>query len=370
MKVFSKENVYDMALERFRFLFDEMPLVVSISGGKDSTVIFNMALEVAREKGKLPLKVFFLDQEAEWNSTVDTVRKIMSHPDVEPLWYQIPIRLQNATSMIENWLWCWKPEEQDLWLREKEEISIKENNYGTDRFHQMFGAILKRDFPEYSMIAGVRSEESPNRHIGLTEQLTYKWITWGKKLEEGQYTFYPIYDWSYTDVWKSIHDNSWDYNEIYDYQYRYGVSVKDMRVSNLHHETAVKSLFHLQEIDPVFYEKLTVRLAGIDTAGKMGYGNFFVKKLPFMFSNWVEYRDFLIEKLIHNNRWKKRLRYFSDQWDELLKDDILNREKSAKQVINSILANDFGLTKLHNYDVRFIGLYKKDKRRLEQLQHD
>jgi len=39
------------------------------------------------------------------------------------------------------------------------------------------------------------------------------------------------------------------------------------------------------------------RISGIDTAGKMSYDNFYVRKLPFMFSSWIEYRDFLIEKL-------------------------------------------------------------------------
>ena len=109
MKIFLKENVFEAALDRIRYIFDEFPTVIaSISGGKDSTVIFHLALQVAREKGRLPLKVFFLDQEAEWDSVIDNVRGIMSHPDVEPLWLQIPFRLFNATSARSPWLYCWE----------------------------------------------------------------------------------------------------------------------------------------------------------------------------------------------------------------------------------------------------------------------
>lgn len=366
MKIYNKVNVYDNTLERFRFLFDEKPIVVSVSGGKDSTVVFELAYKIAKEKGLLPLKVLFVDQEAEWNETIDQIKLIRAREGVELYWYQMPLRLQNATSFLERWLWCWKEDEKDQWIREKDPKSIQENTYGTDRFHELFHAIMQKDFPGYFGIAGVRTEESPTRFVGLTEQPTYKWITWGKKLRGDQCTLYPIYDWSYSDVWKAIHDNKWDYCKIYDYQYRYGIKIGDMRVSNLHHETAVKSLFYLQEIDPNLYEKLTQRLQGVDMAGKMGFDNYFVKKLPFMFKNWCEYRDFLIEKLVDDEKWKKDLYKYVSDWDTLFKDDLPNKDKSAKQIIQSILANDFGGTKLKNYRVRFVGLYQKDLRRKQK----
>jgi predicted phosphoadenosine phosphosulfate sulfurtransferase len=108
---------FDAALERIRFLFDEFPVVVAtISGGKDSTVIYNLALRVAREKGRLPLPVFFIDQEAEWTSTIDTVREIMYSPDVKPLWFQMPIYIENATSFDVKYLKCWDPEAEEDWI--------------------------------------------------------------------------------------------------------------------------------------------------------------------------------------------------------------------------------------------------------------
>ena len=100
--------------------------------------------------------------------------------------------------------------------------------------------------------------------MSLTSSLTYKDITWGKKLNEskGHYTFYPIYDWSYSDVWKYIFDNNIVYNRIYDALFTHGVSVSDMRISNLHHETAIQNLLLIQEIEPNTWNRIAERIDG------------------------------------------------------------------------------------------------------------
>ena len=78
MKIFSSQNVFDAALDRIRYLFDEFEnVVVGYSGGKDSTIILNLALQVAKEKDRLPLPVLFIDQEAEWHGTIDMVKNVM-----------------------------------------------------------------------------------------------------------------------------------------------------------------------------------------------------------------------------------------------------------------------------------------------------
>ena len=64
--IYLQNNVFDEALERLRMIFDgHDDVIVSMSGGKDSTVLFRMALMVAQERGRLPLKVFWLDQEGQ-----------------------------------------------------------------------------------------------------------------------------------------------------------------------------------------------------------------------------------------------------------------------------------------------------------------
>lgn len=372
MLVLTKQNVWEASLNRIRYLFDEFPEVtVQHSGGKDSTVIYELCKIVAKEKNRLPLRVLFLDQEAEWTQTIDHIRDIMLDPDVEPYWYQIPIKIENATSYEENYLYCWEKDKE--WLREKEDISIKENNYGVDGWDGIFQAILKEDFkqfPKHCTIAGVRAEESPRRRVGMTQDVTYKYITWGNRKfetkygEANHYCFYPIYDWSYTDVWKSILDNKWDYCKIYDLMYKYGVGIRNMRVSNLHHETAVHSLFYLQEFDTDLYNKLTKRLGGIDTAGKM-QDDFFIKELPFMFTDWEEYCLHLVDKLVECKSWKRSIDIFLKKNADVYDDDPNMYQKACKACANSILANDTARTKLRNFDAVNTGIRKKEKR-LEQ----
>lgn len=354
MRLYKKETVFEEALNRIRRLFDEFPnVIVGVSGGKDSTVVYNLALIVAREKKRLPLRVLFLDQEIEWEATIEQIKTIMYNPEVEPLWMQIPIVLFNATSFTDHWLKCWNPEEKEKWMRPKDPIAIHENTFNEMRFAKMFSAIIAGLYPDTKTcyISGVRTEESPARKMGLTTSLTYKDITWGRILDRKRqhYTFHPVYDWSYLDVWKAIHDNNWPYNKIYDYQYQYGVPVYQMRVSNLHHETAVRSLFHLQELEPHTYEMAVQRVPGLDMAGKMGKDNYFVKDLPFMFKDWKEYRDYLLEKLITDSEWRKG---FEKKFIDMDKkyDTIRDIQSMYKMEVQSILTNDWEFVKLENWE--------------------
>jgi predicted phosphoadenosine phosphosulfate sulfurtransferase len=353
VKIYLKDNVFDKSLERMRWVFDEFPnVVVGVSGGKDSTVVFNLAMIVAREKGRLPLKCLFLDQEAEWEATIDTIRLIMEHPDVDPYWLQMPLQLFNATSTIDHWLMCWDEKEEARWMCPRESYSIKENVYGTMRFVELFTAVLQKEFPDTKTcyIAGVRAQESPTRAMGMTNDLTYKDATWGKALDKSleHYTLYPIYDWSYMDVWKAIHDNQWYYNKIYDAQYSYGVGLRNMRVSNVHHEIAVGALFYMQELEPETYQRLTQRIAGIDMAGKMGDDDYFPKELPFMFASWREYRDYLLDKLIEKPDWNAIFKKRFIKHDEVYGDEL--GDVLFKVHIKAILTNDWELVRIENFE--------------------
>lgn len=352
------DNVHEASLKRIRRIFDEFDnVVVGFSGGKDSTCTLNLALKVAHEKGRIPLAVMFVDQEAEWQATIDYVKTIMYREDVKPYWIQAPFKITNSTSANSDHLMAWG--EGENWIREKDPIAIKENNYNTakgtthlDEFYSFFPKFFAHEFKgqKSAYLSGVRAEESPNRRMALTGSETYKGITWGKVLDakQGHYTFYPLYDWSYTDIWKAIHENKWDYCKVYDLMYQHGYLVRDMRVSNLHHETAVKHLFFLQEIEIDTYNKLTQRLKGIATAGKLGESDFFVKDLPFMFSSWKEYRDFLVEKLITEEQrpvFVKRFKAMDDKYAEMENLKILHKTQ-----VQSVVINDYGFVKLANWE--------------------
>ena len=101
--IYLKQSVYEAAQERITWLFDEFErVIVDFSGGKDSTVILNLALEIADQKGRLPLTVRFLDQEAEWQGVIDYVETVMMDDRIDPMWLQIPFRLSNSTSQNQH----------------------------------------------------------------------------------------------------------------------------------------------------------------------------------------------------------------------------------------------------------------------------
>ena len=119
MRIFLKDNVLVEAKKRINMLFDEFDEVtVSFSWWKDSTICLHTTLEVARERNRLPLRFIFIDQEAEWTATKEYMEYVQKMKDVELMWFQMPIKLFNATSYTDEWLMCWDPNEKE-WLHEK-----------------------------------------------------------------------------------------------------------------------------------------------------------------------------------------------------------------------------------------------------------
>jgi predicted phosphoadenosine phosphosulfate sulfurtransferase len=365
-RVYYTENtVHDAALERIRYLFDEFEeVLVAFSGGKDSTVTFNLALMVAKEKNRLPLRVMFIDQEGEWQCAIDYIREIMLMPEVKPMWYQFPIRIFNATSMTDNWLYCWAEDQKDKWIREKESFSIKEAICPPETaFNDVFSKIINHTFPKSQKVAvlgGMRAEENPKRRAGLTSGLTYKHITWGKALDTTtksqeccHFTFYPLYDWSFRDIWKAIHDYGWKYCKLYDYQYQDGVAVQAMRVSNLHHETALHSLTYLHKVERDTWNKLVIRLGGINTFKNVSTSYAAPKTLPFMFETWQEYRDYLVANLTDEQHRPTFYKRFERDNNFLKKFEAVLDEETIKAFyimqVSCVLLNDYYFTNMDNF---------------------
>lgn len=300
MKVFSEKNVYDASIERLNYLFDEFEDVyVSVSGGKDSTVALFMTLEVARQRGR-KVGVFFLDQEFEYQSTIDLIREWMHMPDVVPYWLQAPLRMYNANSPTMPYIEIWDESRRDTWMREKEPDSIQVPFSAERRFHKTMEAFTdwRQDVTglKTCCITGMRAEESFNRFRATTSGITYKNITWGRR-NKNTVTFHPFYDWTFRDVWKYICDNKLKYNSVYDKFYQLGVPIPDMRVSNLIHEYTIATVIYLAEVEPETYEKLTRALPGVSTSAKFAE-DFIPKKLPEAFVSWKEYRDYLVETIV------------------------------------------------------------------------
>jgi len=354
MKYYSKNNVYEEAINRIEFLFDEFEeVIVGFSGGKDSTVTLHLALEVAEKRNRLPLKVLFIDQEAEWQGTIDYVKKVMYDKRVEPLWFQMPIVITNNASTEHRYSNCWDPEKKDEWLHPQDKISITENVYNCDRFHDLFKAILKVDFKDKKTcyLAGVRTQEAPKRLMSLTSGLTYKHITYGKQLTKalGHYTFYPIYDWEISDIWKYIYDNNVEYNKIYDEMYKHGVTINNMRISNLHHETSIQALLLVQEIEPKTWNKISSRIAGSNSIKHLKENAFSCpKELPPMFKSWKEYFYHLKDNLINEQKYKDQLIKRIDGINKFMINQIIE-DDIYRNGIKTILSSDWDFTKMINF---------------------
>lgn len=125
MIFYSDKNVYEAALERFRYIFREFygkrKIVVTMSGGKDSTVVLNLAHEVMKEMGIEKIPVLFLDQEAETPMTIEYIRYIMHLPWVEPYWIQSYFQEWNASKG--EWFNVWGPGENGF-VRRSQTLTV------------------------------------------------------------------------------------------------------------------------------------------------------------------------------------------------------------------------------------------------------
>jgi len=291
-------DVLEAARQRVARVFDEFDnIVVSVSSGKDSTVLFHLAIEEAERRDR-KVKVFFLDQEAEYAATVRLIDGMMRHPRVIPMWYQVPIYMTNATSHREYFLYAWGEGEE--WMREKSDIAIHSLDVDYPRRFYKFFDWLETQFEEpTAMLVGIRSKESLNRFRAITRNPGYKGIWWSTKTKNPQaWRFYPIYDWCFPDIWKYIADHNLEYNPVYDQMFaKIGHNISDMRVSNLIHEKAFYCLANLQEFEPETYERLLRRLQGIHCAALYADDRqvYSADELPPHFGTWREYRDYLLD---------------------------------------------------------------------------
>ncbi|HZK18935.1 MAG TPA: phosphoadenosine phosphosulfate reductase family protein [Clostridia bacterium] len=339
------ETVLDAARRRMSYIFDEFEdIVVSISGGKDSTVLAHLALgEASRRNRKVGL--FFLDEEVVYDSTVRQVDYLMNmYPqNTNKLWLQIEFRLTNATSLTEPQLICWESGRHKIWMRPKQPDSIKfppwdrkkETIRDKNKGFGFYDAL--ENFQRYksgaAFIIGLRATESMHRWRAVAGNPGYKDIFWCTR-KENTYNFYPLYDWNFHDIWKYIYDNKLRYSKIYDYMWKKGMGLQEIRVSSLIHEKSFKALVELPEFEPRTYDRLLKRIKGISIGNLYGKNNKMlqVRKLPKNFNTWIEYRDFLLET--YPDQDKKAI--FVKRFDR-----HLNNRYVARQQCRQIVLNDY-----------------------------
>jgi predicted phosphoadenosine phosphosulfate sulfurtransferase len=243
VKTYREETVLEAARARMRLVFDRFEHVfASVSGGKDSGVLAALACAEARARGR-KVGLFFLDQEAEYQATIDVVRIMMRGEAVTPLWYQVPIRMTNATSYEQDMLYAWGPGEE--WMREKEPGSVHaiEADY-PQRFYDFFDWWEGQQPSGSAFLVGLRAEEGINRFRAVTKNPGMPGVPWSTKM-------------------------------------------------------AFRALTDLAALEPETYAKLIRRLKGVHCAARHADAAYLydARELPGAFPTWLVYRDHLLATL-------------------------------------------------------------------------
>jgi len=351
-RIYLDKNVYEASLERLDYVFSEFDeVVVGVSGGKDSTVLLFLALQVAKDRKRLPLKVFFIDEEFEYQATVDYLLELSRLDDILFYWYQIPLSLECGVSVVNNEVLTFDPAYKDKWVHGYIDGSIRNNVYGSYKWETIFPKILQKDFQtggnKVASLTGMRAEESPKRQqVFRRDRPSYKNIVWSTVETKNIYAFHPIYDWTHKDVWHAILSNKWPYNPIYDKLAQAGMPYNKLRVSSFIHEMVNRrSLDILHIVEPETFDKALQRIPALDTLLHIDYDKMIPKTLPPMFTDWFDYRDYLLENLITDPEAKAKLRKGFDRYDKYLR-YAKNYEEIIRAEILSILTSDLQLNRL------------------------
>lgn len=336
-------NVYDAARARIRLIFRHFERVcVAFSGGKDSSVTLHLALEVAREMGRGPVDVLFIDLEGQYQATIAHVTEMFNRDDVRPWWVCLPINLRNASSLQEPY-WCaWEPGREADWIRPMPEhpavisdpavFPFYRHRMEFEEFVPEFNEWLAQDVPT-AFLVGIRSDESLNRYLAVKRRARVKKSAWtppgaqtpiqwsARDLSRGRaVTFFPIYDWRFEDLWRYTGEHGHAYNRLYDHMHRAGVPFSQMRICQPYGDDQRKGLDLFHKLEPETWFRVVNRVTGANYAARYSRQRFLGYRgglgLPPTFSTWQQYSQFLLQSMPATLRqvYQRRIDVFIQWW--------------------------------------------------------
>lgn len=348
-------NVYEAAKKRIATVFEQFDDVyVSFSGGKDSGVLLNLAIDHIRTHcpGR-KLGVFHIDYEAQYQMTTDFVDSELSkNQDILEV-YRIclPIAAKCATSMRQGYWIPWDKDAKDLWVRPLPKNSINESNHEFPWFtkgmwdydlQERFSTWLheKKGAKRTACLVGIRTDESLNRWRAIhsdKNQNKFESHEWTLELSAGVYNCYPIYDFTVDDIWIANARNLWEYNTLYDLFYKAGVPIGKMRVASPFHDSGIENLKLYKVIDPKNWGKMIGRTNGVNFAGlyggttAMGWRSI---KLP-PGHTWKSYMEFLLSTLPKEaeENYRKKLKVSQEFWRNTggcLADEVIEKLRTLQ----------------------------------------
>lgn len=248
-KKYLEKNVLDAAIERLEIIFENFDnIYFSVSGGKDSSVMVQLANKVAMKMNK-KFDVLFIDLEAQYSHTIKHIEELKKLSQIRDFYHiALPIALRNAVSVLQpKWI-CWEEESKHLWVRDIPKDSININNCPFtwfkkgeefEEFIVQFAVwYLKKYKGKVACGIGIRTDESLNRFRTIAFQdkkVTFNNCNWTTKLKVHEkhvevYNFYPIYDWTAEDIWGAVSKFDFKFNYIYELMYKNGLSIYEQRL--------------------------------------------------------------------------------------------------------------------------------------------
>jgi len=336
MRIYQEKNVLEAAIERYEWAFNTFDSIYfSFSGGKDSSIMIQLADMVAQKMGK-QFDVLFIDLEAQFNYTIDHVDELKELPSIRDFYHiALPMALRNAVTQFQpKWI-CWDKEEEDKWIRPLPEDSININNNPFEFFHEGmefeefivdFAKWYSNKYGYTGSGIGIRTQESINRWRTLAsdKKTTVDGHQWTTVVKYGTtalnaVNFYPIYDWTAEDDWAAVSQLDLKYNEIYELMYKNGLTIHEQRLCQPFGDDQRNGLDQYKALEYETWEKLLDRVTGVNFgnvyARTSALGNIKSNKPNHL--NWEQYAIFLLESLGIYNR--ELMLHYVEKIDKFMK---------------------------------------------------
>lgn len=369
-KKYLNTNVLDASQERIRYTFDNFEkVIVSFSGGKDSTVMLHLTMDEAIKRNR-KVAVMFIDLEGQYNYTIDHIKECfkMYEKNIEPYWICLPIHLRNAVSMYETHWLCWDKDKKAAWVKDPPDTAIIDESFFPffrkgmefEEFDVLFGKWYSQG-KSCAVLVGIRADESLNRFrtIASKTKITHNGKQWTTKIDENLYNIYPIYDWKTRDDWIFQYQNpDKPYNKLYDIMYQAGLTPHQMRICQPYGDDQKRGLWLFHIIEPETWARIVARVNGAnsgalyinETGNINGYRRIskppnhtwksfailLLNSLPPKTKEHYENKIFLFEK------WWKRRGYtegLPDEADYSL--EAARKVPSWRRVCKALLRNDY-----------------------------
>lgn len=317
-------TVLEAARERLRLIFDEFGRVcVSFSGGKDSTVLLELARREALSRGRT-VDVLFIDWEAQYAGTIAHARHMLALPGVNPIWVALPLTTDNASSFHEPLWTAWDPEKRDVWVRDLPDgpgVVSDPTHWAWYRPDMTFEAFVPAFSRWYgtevaggraAFLIGLRAEESLHRYATVRQSSKARenfqghgWSTRVVKPRKGEqheiWNFYPVYDWAVEDVWRYHAREGVHVNRVYELMHLAGLSLHEMRIDEPFGPEARKNLELIRRLEPGTWARLVVRVQGANFGARRGTSELLAHRgqfvLPPQYPSWKAYAHALLDSL-------------------------------------------------------------------------